>query len=229
MAVTAIRFSNVSLAFGATPILTDVSFEIATGECVCVSGPSGNGKTTLLRLVNGLARPDSGAIHVGGMEVTAPGANLTALRRHAGMVFQRYSLFPHKTALENVAMGQRQVLGRSREDAEARALSLMAELEVADLAARFPNALSAGQQQRLALARALAMDPKLLLLDEVTAALDPRMVEKVAAIVRAQLANGVTVLASSHDERFVSQVAGRTARLEGGVLSSLETREAVLS
>lgn len=220
MAVTtpAVLFEDVSLAFGTTPILDRVSLALKAGACLCISGPSGNGKTTLLRLVNGLTRPDSGRIVVGDIEVTAPGADLVALRRHAGMVFQKSSLFPHKTALENVTMGQRQILGRSREAAEQRALAVMAQLEIADLGGRYPNALSAGQQQRIALVRALVMDPKVLLLDEVTASLDPRMVEKVAEIVRAERDKGTTVLASSHDETFVSRVATDRMRLEAGAL-----------
>lgn len=222
MAVTpAVLIENVSLAFGETRVFDGLDLSVEPGSCVCIGGASGVGKTTLLRLVNGLTRPDSGRVAVGGIEVTAPGGDLVALRRHAGMVFQTFSLFPHKTALENVTMGQRQILGRSREEAEERALAIMGRLEVADLSLRYPNGLSAGQQQRVALARTLVMDPKVLLLDEVTASLDPRMVEVVAEIVRAARDKGATVLAASHDERFISLVVNRRLRLEAGTLHAV--------
>lgn len=213
-----IELCDVSMSFGAVPLLTGLSLRVERGTCVCVTGASGTGKTTLLRLVNGLQRPDAGTVRVGAFEVSAPGADLDAARRHAGMVLQGASLFPHKTALENVAMGQRHVLGRSDAEARRRALELMERLGVAVHAQRWPAGLSAGQQQRLALARAMAMDPRVLLLDEVTAALDPAMVTQVAELLREQVAAGLTLLAASHDDRFVSLVADRIVHLQDGRL-----------
>ena len=218
-----IRVEKVSLNFGSTKVLDAVDLVVEKGTCVAVSGPSGNGKTTLLRLINGLEKPDSGTVSVDGIVVSGPNTDLVSLRRRVGMVFQRYSLFPHKSALENVMMGQVQVLGRTRVDAASKARDLMNALSVAELADRYPNALSAGQQQRVALARTLAMDPDVLLLDEVTAALDPGMAEQVARLLRAALGKGVTILASSHDTAFVRHFADVTTTLEAGRLSTLQT------
>jgi len=198
------------------------------GTCTCVTGASGAGKTTLLRLVNGLQRPDAGIVRVGRFEVSAPGADLDAARRHAGTVLQGPSLFPHRTALENVAMGQRHILRLPADAARRRALALMERLGVAEHAGRWPAALSAGQQQRVALARAMAMDPQVLLLDEVTAALDPAMVEQVAALLRERVRDGLTILAASHDARFVERLADRVVHLGAGRLRPVGTLAAGL-
>ncbi|KZD06783.1 amino acid ABC transporter ATP-binding protein [Oceanibaculum pacificum] len=218
----AILFEGVSKRFGETVVLQDVSFTVGKGEVVCITGPSGAGKTTLLRLVNALTEPDAGRIQVDRFEVTSPALDKQALRLHVGTVFQRYSLFPHKSALENITMGQRQVLGRGKAEAEEKARALLVKLEVDGLALRYPGELSAGQQQRVALARALAMDPRIVLLDEVTAALDPRMVDSVAALLREMAAGGMSFLASSHDSRFVASVADRVGYLDRGALGALE-------
>ena len=154
--------------------------------------------------------------------MTQPGTDLQALRRYVGMVFHRYSLFPHKSVLENLTMGPRQVLRRPRAEAEEQAIDLLARLEVAELRDRYPGELSAGQQQRVALVRALTMNPKILLLDEVTAALDPRMVDKVAELIRQMAAAGMTILASSHDMRFATLCADLLAQLDRGRLAPLQ-------
>lgn len=221
VATAAIRFENVSKRFDETPVLDAVSFTALPGQVVCIAGPSGTGKTTLLRLVNALTPADGGLIQAGPFTVTRPGIDLQALRRYVGMVFQRYSLFPHKSVLENLTMGPRQVLRRARAEAEEQAIDLLDRLEVAELRDRYPGELSAGQQQRVALVRALAMDPKILLLDEVTAALDPRMVDKVAELIRQMAATGMTILASSHDMRFATLCADLLAQLDGGRLGPL--------
>lgn len=217
-----IRFEDVSKHFGETPVLEAVSFSVLPGQVVCIAGPSGTGKTTLLRLVNALTPADQGHIQAGPFNVTQPGTDLQALRRYVGMVFQRYSLFPHKSVLENLTMGPRQVLRRPRAEAEEQAIDLLARLEVAELRERYPGELSAGQQQRVALVRALTMDPKILLLDEVTAALDPRMVDKVAELIRQMAATGMTILASSHDMRFATLCADLLAQLDRGRLGPLQ-------
>ena len=219
---TALRFENVSKRFDETPVLDTVSFTVLPGQVVCIAGPSGTGKTTLLRLVNALTPADQGHIQVGPFTVTQPGTDLQALRRYVGMVFQRYSLFPHKSVLENLTMGPRQVLRRPRAEAEEQAIDLLARLEVAELRDRYPGELSAGQQQRVALVRALTMDPKILLLDEVTAALDPRMVDKVAELIRQMAAAGMTILASSHDMRFATLCADLLTQLDRGRLAPLQ-------
>lgn len=221
----AIRFETVSKRFDETPVLDAVSFTVLPGQVVCIAGPSGTGKTTMLRLVNALTPADSGHIQVGPFTVTQPGIDIQALRRYVGMVFQRYSLFPHKSVLENLTMGPRQVLHRSRGEAEDHAIDLLNRLEVAELRDRYPGELSAGQQQRVALVRALAMDPKVLLLDEVTAALDPRMVDKVADLIRQMAAAGMTILASSHDMRFATICADLLAQLDKGQLGPLLSPE----
>ncbi|EKE78058.1 ABC transporter [Oceanibaculum indicum P24] len=218
----AIRFEDVSKHFGETPVLEAVSFTVLPGQVVCIAGPSGTGKTTLLRLVNALTPADQGHIQAGPFNVTQPGTDLQALRRYVGMVFQRYSLFPHKSVLENLTMGPRQVLRRPRAEAEEQAIDLLNRLEVAELRERYPGELSAGQQQRVALVRALTMDPKILLLDEVTAALDPRMVDKVAELIRQMAATGMTILASSHDMRFATLCADLLAQLDRGRLGPLQ-------
>ncbi|MBU0726888.1 MAG: ATP-binding cassette domain-containing protein [Alphaproteobacteria bacterium] len=221
-AAPAILFEAVSKRFDDTVVLDNVSFTVQRGEAVCIMGPSGTGKTTLLRLVNALTTPDSGRIRVDRFDVTSPILEKQALRLHVGTVFQRYSLFPHKSALENVSMGQRQVLGRHKAAAEEKARDLLAKLEIDELRDRYPGELSAGQQQRVALARALAMDPQIVLLDEVTAALDPRMVDKVASLLRDLAATGMSFLASSHDGRFVSSLSDKVGYLSHGQLSDLQ-------
>ena len=221
VAAPAIRFETVCKRFDETPVLDAVSFTVLPGQVVCIAGPSGTGKTTLLRLVNALTPADEGHIQVGPFTVTQPGIDVQALRRYVGMVFQRYSLFPHKSVLENLTMGPRQVLRRPRGEAEDRAIDLLNRLEIAELRDRYPGELSAGQQQRVALVRALAMDPKILLLDEVTAALDPRMVDKVAELIRQMAAAGMTILASSHDMRFATICADLLAQLDRGRLGPL--------
>jgi ABC-type polar amino acid transport system ATPase subunit len=217
----AIRFERVSKRFDATPVLEAVSFAVLPGQVLCIAGPSGTGKTTLLRLVNALTPADEGHIQAGPFAVTQASTDLQALRRYVGMVFQRYSLFPHKSVLENLTMGPHQVLRRPRAEAEEQAIDLLARLEVAELRDRYPGELSAGQQQRVALVRALTMDPKILLLDEVTAALDPRMVDMVADLIRQMAATGMTILASSHDMRFATLCADLLARLDKGRLGPL--------
>lgn len=226
--VPAIALHDVGVAFGGTSVLDRVDLTVPAGRCTCIVGSSGSGKTTLLRLVNGLLKPDTGSVRVGPYDVDAPGANIDALRRHAGMVLQGACLFPHKTALENVAMGQRHILGRPAMEARDRALALMERLGVAEQAGRWPKGLSAGQQQRVALARALAMDPKILLLDEVTAALDATMAGEIATLLRESIDDGMTVLAASHDERFVALLADEVFRLAGGRLVAVGHKPALV-
>lgn len=214
-----ILLDGVSVSFGQTSVLDGLSLAVNRGSCACVTGPSGSGKTTMLRLVNGLLRPDSGTVRVGPYDVTASSTDLAAARRHAGTVLQGSWLFPHKTALQNVAMGQRHILGRTAAEAERTSRALLQRLGLADQTERYPVALSAGQQQRVALARAMAMGPKVLLLDEATASLDAAMSAEIAALLREKVAQGLTVLAASHDERFIELVADETFRLAEGRLS----------
>ena len=213
---TFVRLNGVVKRFDETTVLDDITLSVDTGDIVCVMGPSGSGKTTLLRVVNALTRVDEGRISVGDHVVTDTGADLRALRRQIGMVFQRLALFPHKTALENVTMGQIDILKRPQAEAVEKARGLLSRLGIDDLRDRYPGQLSSGQQQRVALVRTLVMDTKALLLDEVTASLDPRMVERVGILIKEYAAAGTAILVSSHDLQFVSSFADHVAYLDGG-------------
>ena len=216
-----IQLVGVAKSFGDHRVLDGLTLDVAVGEVVCIMGPSGTGKTTLLRSVNALTRVDTGTIRVGELAVTDPQVDLHRLRRMVGMVFQRLGLFPHYTALDNAVMGQVDILKRERKTAEDRARGLFDQLHIDTLRDRYPGELSAGQQQRVALARTLAMDPQAILLDEVTAALDPRMVDRVGRLIRQFAATGMAVLASSHDAQFVADVADRAGYLDQGRLHHL--------
>ena len=215
-AVAFVSLNGVAKRFDETVVLDDISLDVKAGAIVCVMGPSGSGKTTLLRTINGLTPVDAGRIAVDGYVVTDPGVDLRALRSTVGMVFQRLGLFPHRTALDNVVMGQVDILKRSQGDAIDNARSLLNRLGIDEFRDRYPGQLSSGQQQRVALARTLAMDTKALLLDEVTAALDPRMVERIGLLIKERAAAGTAVLASSHDLQFVANFADDVAYLDGG-------------
>jgi polar amino acid transport system ATP-binding protein len=211
-----VRLNGVVKRFDETTVLDDITLSVDAGDIVCVMGPSGSGKTTLLRVVNALTPVDGGRILVGDHVVTDTGADLRVLRRQIGMVFQRLALFPHKTALENVTMGQIDILKRPQAEAVEKARGLLSRLGIDDLRDRYPGQLSSGQQQRVALVRTLAMDTKALLLDEVTASLDPRMVERVGLLIKEYAAAGTAILVSSHDLQFVSSFADHVAYLDGG-------------
>jgi polar amino acid transport system ATP-binding protein len=215
-----LRLEGVHKRFGRLEVLRGVDMELAKGDVVCVLGPSGSGKSTLLRCVNLLEPPNAGRIFLEGKEITGKAATegVDFVRRHVGMVFQQFNLFPHKCALDNVCLAQETVLGRSREDARAKAESLLARVGMADKVGEYPERLSGGQQQRVAIARALAMDPSVMLFDEVTSALDPELVKEVLDVMRELADEGMTMIVVTHEIGFAREVAKRVVFMDGGVI-----------
>ena len=185
-------------------------------EVVCLIGSSGSGKSTLLRCINLLEPIDAGPIVVEGDEITAQGTDVDRIRRRIGIVFQAFNLFPHMCVLDNVTLAPRKVLGLSRADAEARATELLDRFGLADKARDYPDRLSGGQQQRVAIVRALAMEPDLLLLDEITSALDPELVAEVLNLIRELAGNGMTMLIATHEMGFAREIANRVCFLDAG-------------
>ena len=203
--------------FDTNGVLKDVSLTLNEGEVIVIVGPSGCGKSTLLRCVNGLERPDGGEILLDGRRVDA-GTDLVQVRRQIGMVFQSYDLFPHMDVMGNLTLGPVQALKRSRAEVEAEAQKALERVGLGDKAHALPRQLSGGQKQRVALVRAMLMHPRLLLLDEITAALDPEMVREVLNVVLDLARDGMTMLIVTHEMRFAEAVADRVVFLEGGVV-----------
>ena len=217
-AAPALRVEGLRKRFGRVEVLRGIDLELAEHEVVCLIGASGSGKSTLLRCVNLLEPIDAGRIEVAGTEITARGVDVDRVRRRIGIVFQAFNLFPHMSALENVTLAPRKVLGLSRRDAGARGEELLARFGLADKRDEFPDRLSGGQQQRVAIVRALAMQPDLLLLDEVTSALDPELVAEVLDVIRELAAGGMTMLIATHEMSFAREIASRVCFLDGGVV-----------
>ena len=205
-------------SFGGLEVLRGVDLSLAEHEVVCLIGASGSGKSTLLRCVNLLEPVDSGRIVLHGEEVTARGVDVNRVRRGIGIVFQAFNLFPHMSVLRNITLGPTKALGLSRAEAEARADELLARFGLRDKRDEYPDRLSGGQQQRVAIVRALAMRPRLLLLDEVTSALDPELVAEVLAAIRELAAEGMTMLIATHEMGFARDVAHRVCFLDAGVI-----------
>jgi len=212
----ALRIEGLHKSFGRTPVLRGIDLTLAQHEVVCLIGASGSGKSTLLRCVNLLEPIDAGRIVVAGEEITAPGVNVNRIRRSIGIVFQAFNLFPHMSVLDNVTLAPRKVLGLAPREAAARAVALLERFGLADKQGEFPDRLSGGQQQRVAIVRALAMDPELLLLDEVTSALDPELVAEVLAVIRELARGGMTMLIATHEMGFARDIANRVCFLDGG-------------
>ncbi len=208
---------HLSKNFDANGVLKDVSFSMKEGEVIVVVGPSGCGKSTLLRCINGLERPDGGEILLDGQRIDT-GADLVQVRRQVGMVFQSYDLFPHMDVLGNLTLGPVQALKRPKPEVEAEAEQALARVGLAEKAKSLPRQLSGGQKQRVALVRAMLMHPRLLLLDEITAALDPEMVREVLNVVLDLAREGMTMLIVTHEMRFAEAVADRVLFLEGGLV-----------
>ncbi|MBU2073534.1 MAG: amino acid ABC transporter ATP-binding protein [Actinobacteria bacterium] len=203
-------------AYGERLVLDDVSLSVAAGDVVCLIGSSGSGKSTLLRCLDLLEHVDDGTIHLDGVEITDPEVDLRAVRRRMGMVFQAYNLFPHLTILENCTLAPRRAHGVGRREAHDRALDLLGRFGLAEHVDKHPDRLSGGQQQRAAVVRALCTQPTLLLLDEITAALDPELVGEVLDIVRDLAAGGTTMVLATHEMAFAREVATTVCFLEGG-------------
>jgi polar amino acid transport system ATP-binding protein len=211
-----LQLNDVSKSFGDNRVLAGINLQMQEHSVVCVIGASGSGKSTLLRCINGLEPIDGGSIVIGGHEVVQDEASLNLLRRQVGIVFQSFNLFPHMTVRQNVTLAPRRVLKLPAEEADARATDLLGRIGLADKAADYPDRLSGGQQQRVAIVRALAMQPRLMLLDEVTSALDPTLVGDVLDLVRELVVDGMTLLLATHEMGFARQVATEVCFLHGG-------------
>ncbi|MFG2076042.1 polar amino acid transport system ATP-binding protein [Nonomuraea maritima] len=214
----AIELQDLHKYFGRNEVLKGIDMTVDTGQVVCVIGPSGSGKSTLLRCVNLLEQPTRGKVFVQGVEVTDPDVDIDAVRRHIGMVFQQFNLFPHMTVLQNVMIAQQRVLKRGKSEAEAIARENLEKVGVGAKCDALPGQLSGGQQQRVAIARALAMNPNLMLFDEPTSALDPELVGDVLAVMRQLAEEGMTMLVVTHEMGFARQVADRVVFMDGGVV-----------
>jgi polar amino acid transport system ATP-binding protein len=213
-----VKLENVSKSFGENQVLTNVSLDVAAHDVVCLIGASGSGKSTLLRCINLLEKVDAGSITVDGQNITYDKLDVNKLRQHIGIVFQAYNLFPHMTVLQNVTLSPRKTLGRSKKQAEDRAYELLDRIGLREKAEEFPDRLSGGQQQRVAIVRALAMDPKLMLLDEITSALDPQLVNEVLQLVRGLSEVGMTMIIATHEMNFAREVASKICFLDAGVI-----------
>jgi polar amino acid transport system ATP-binding protein len=216
--MSALELHDIHKSFGRTHVLRGIDLAVAEHEVVCLIGASGSGKSTLLRCVNLLEPIDSGRIVVAGNEITASRVDVNRVRREIGIVFQSYNLFPHMTVLRNITLGPMKALGLSRADAEARADELLTRFGLDDKRASYPDSLSGGQQQRVAIVRALALRPKLLLLDEITSALDPELIAEVLGVVRELASSGMTMLIATHEMGFARDVAHRVCFLDAGVI-----------
>ena len=213
-----LELRKVEKRFGPFSVLNGLDLEVEEHQVVCLIGPSGCGKSTLLRCVNGLESIQEGEIVLAGDRVSGPGVDVNKLRREVGIVFQSFNLFPHMSVLQNVTLAPVKVLGHSRIEAEASATALLDRIGLAEKAREYPDRLSGGQQQRVAIVRALAMHPKLMLLDEITSALDPELVAEVLNIVRDLAARGMTMLLATHEMGFAREVASKVCFLHGGVV-----------
>jgi len=205
-------------SFGKLEVLSGIDLALAEHEVVCLIGASGSGKSTLLRCVNLLESIDAGRIVLHGEEITAGGVDVNVVRRGIGIVFQSFNLFPHMSVVDNVTLGPRKALGLSKAEAETRADELLERFGLAEKRDEYPDRLSGGQQQRVAIVRALAMQPGLLLLDEVTSALDPELVAEVLEVIRELAGEGMTMLIATHEMSFARDVAHRVCFLDGGVI-----------
>ena len=210
-----IEVKHLTKTFGDVTVLKDINFEIKEKEVVVIIGPSGSGKSTVLRCLNFLEVPSGGEIIIDGI-VLKEGANLNAIRREVGMVFQRFNLFPNMTVLENIMLAPMQVRGRSKEEAKATAMKLLDRVGLAHKADSMPDELSGGQQQRVAIARSLAMNPQILLFDEPTSALDPEMVKEVLDVMKSLAREGMTMVVVTHEMGFAKEVGDRVMFVDGG-------------
>ena len=213
-----LEIRNVEKEFGQLRVLRGVNLNVDEHQVVCLIGPSGCGKSTLLRCINGLEKIQGGEIRLMDDRVSGPGVDLNRLRQNVGIVFQSFNLFPHMSVLENVTLAPLKVLKLSRDEAEAKAMALLRRIGMDAKAREYPDRLSGGQQQRVAIVRALAMEPKVMLLDEITSALDPELVSEVLNIVRDLAHQGMTMLLATHEMGFAREVASKVCFLYEGVV-----------
>jgi polar amino acid transport system ATP-binding protein len=214
--VPKLALQDVHKAFGTNVVLDGIDLDVAPGEVISLIGASGSGKSTLLRCINLLEPVDDGAIRFDGIDISLPGLDPNPVRRRIGMVFQSYNLFPHRTVLANVTLAPRKALKVGGREATARALGLLERFGLADKAGAYPDQLSGGQQQRVAIARSLAMDPEVMLLDEITSALDPELVGEVLDVVRDLRQAGMTMLLATHEMAFAREISDRVCFLHAG-------------
>lgn len=210
--------NNLVKNFGSLQVLKGITIRIKPQEVVCVIGPSGSGKSTFLRCLNLLETPTSGEIIIDGIKITDPKNDINKVREEVGMVFQRFNLFPHMTALQNITLSPMKVRGLDKKEAEERAHHLLKKVGLTDKAHVYPDSLSGGQQQRVAIARALAMHPKIMLFDEPTSALDPEMVGEVLAVMKDLAREGMTMVVVTHEMGFAREVGDRVLFMDEGVI-----------
>ena len=213
-----LEIRNVHKRFGSNEVLRGINLSVEEHQVVCLIGPSGCGKSTLLRCINGLEEIQEGEIRLHGDRITGPGVDLNALRRDVGIVFQSFNLFPHMTVLQNITLAPTQVLRMPEAEAQAKALALLKRIGLEHKAQAYPDQLSGGQQQRVAIVRALAMEPMLLLLDEITSALDPELVSEVLNLLRELAREGMTMILATHEMGFAREVASKVCFMYGGVV-----------
>ncbi len=225
----ALVLEGIRKSFGRNEVLRGIDLAVGEHEVVGLIGASGCGKSTLLRCVNLIEPVDAGRIVIEGEEITRRGVDANRVRRRIGIVFQAFNLFPHMTVLRNITLGPRAALGRSRGAAEARGLELLDRFGLADKRDEYPDRLSGGQQQRVAIVRALAMEPDLMLLDEVTSALDPELVAEVLEVIRELAAGGMTMLIATHEMGFAKEIADRVCFLDEGVILEQGPPEQIFS
>lgn len=211
-----IRFINVNKWFGNRQVLKNINLEVLKGEVIVICGPSGAGKSTFLRTINKLEPIDEGEIIVDGMSLSNSNTNLTALRAEIGFVFQHFNLYPHMTALKNITLAPRKVRGLSKKEAEERAMKLLEKVGLSHRANAFPSQLSGGEQQRVAIARSLAMEPKIMLFDEPTSALDPELINDVLDVMVSLAKEGMTMIVVTHEMAFAQKVANRVIFMNDG-------------
>ncbi|MCL6477414.1 MAG: amino acid ABC transporter ATP-binding protein [Peptococcaceae bacterium] len=220
-----IKVENLYKSFGKLNVLNGIDCRVAPQEVVVVIGPSGSGKSTFLRCINLLEQPTAGQIYIDGVSLLDANTNINSIRAEVGMVFQRFNLFPHKTALENISLAPIKVRGLSRQEAEDIAYSLLNKVGLSDKADVYPDQLSGGQQQRVAIARALAMRPKVMLFDEPTSALDPEMVGEVLAVMKDLAREGMTMVVVTHEMGFAREVGDRVLFMDEGLIVEEGTPE----
>ena len=228
MSEAMISIRGLTKSYGKLHVLKGIDLDVHQGEKVVILGPSGSGKSTMLRCINGLEDPDGGTITVSGTEVTDRRTDMNKVREHLGMVFQRFNLWPHKSVIENIMLGQMVVSGRGKEEARKRAMETLKRVGLEAKANEYPVKLSGGQQQRVGIARALAMDPKAILFDEPTSALDPELVGEVLAVMKSLAEEGMTMVVVTHEIGFAREVADRVVFMDGGVIVEQGKPEDVL-
>ncbi len=224
-----IEFHNVHKSFGKLEVLKGIDFKIEKGQVVTLIGPSGSGKSTILRCINLLEKPDSGAVLIEGQDITEKKADIQKIRKDIGMVFQHFNLFPHMTVMENMIYAPVRVNKLSKEEAKKKAMELLALVGLTEKADAYPNKLSGGQKQRIAIARALAMEPKIMLFDEPTSALDPEMVKEVLEVIKGLAHTGITMALVTHEMGFAREVSDRICFIDGGKILEDTTPEAFFS